>query len=140
MIFVATKKGRKTNFFILFCCCFWIRDPGSEIRDGKKSGFRIRDKHTGSATLVVEAAGTFRRRDGFGDYCLLLNVSILFGLCNLPIKGPYPRLVSPIFQLGRRSKHFSTAHFVKLAGIPESSTCFMATVNNIFCFLSEAIH
>ncbi len=26
---MATKKGRTTNFFsLLFCCCFWIRDPG----------------------------------------------------------------------------------------------------------------
>jgi hypothetical protein len=37
-----------------------IRDPGSEIRDprsgfrdGKKSGSGIRDKHPGSATLVL---------------------------------------------------------------------------------------
>jgi hypothetical protein len=29
--FVATKKGLTKNFFLtpLFCCCFWIRDPGS---------------------------------------------------------------------------------------------------------------
>ncbi len=30
---------------------FW--DPGSEIRDGKKPGSGIRDKHPGSATLQV---------------------------------------------------------------------------------------
>ncbi len=30
---------------------FGIRDPGSEIRDGKKPGSGIRDKHPGSATL-----------------------------------------------------------------------------------------
>ena len=49
-----------TNFFspLSFCCCFWIRDPGSEIRDpgsgmGKNQdlGSEIRDKHPGSATL-----------------------------------------------------------------------------------------
>jgi hypothetical protein len=36
-----------TNFFSppLFCCCFWIRDPG-------KVKIRIRDKHPGSATLL----------------------------------------------------------------------------------------
>ncbi len=34
MKFVATKKGLTTNFFTpLFCCCFWIRDPKSGIRD-----------------------------------------------------------------------------------------------------------
>jgi hypothetical protein len=32
---------------------FGIRDPRSGIRDGKKSGSGIRDKHPGSATLVV---------------------------------------------------------------------------------------
>jgi hypothetical protein len=32
---MATNKGMTTNFFFtpLFCCCFWIRDPGPEIRD-----------------------------------------------------------------------------------------------------------
>jgi hypothetical protein len=48
------------NFFFapLFSTCFWIRDPGSEIRDpgsgmGKNQdpGSGIRDKHPGSATL-----------------------------------------------------------------------------------------
>jgi len=119
------KKGKKTNFFSSFSFVAVFRSGIKDPRSGmeKKSGFGIRNNHTGSATLVVEAAGTFRRKDGFGDYCLLLSVSILFGLCNLPIKGPYPRLVSPIFQAGRLSKHFSTGHFsAKLAGIPESST------------------
>ncbi len=34
--FVVTKKGLTINFFFtpLFCCCFWIRDPGSGIRNG----------------------------------------------------------------------------------------------------------
>jgi hypothetical protein len=37
-----------TNFFFtpLFCSCFWIRDPGWVK-------IRIRDKHPGSATLLV---------------------------------------------------------------------------------------
>jgi hypothetical protein len=30
---------------------FGIRDPRSGIRDGKKTGSGIRDKHPGSATL-----------------------------------------------------------------------------------------
>ncbi len=45
--FVATKKGMTTNKFFftpLFCCCFWIRDPGWVK-------IRIRDKYPGSATL-----------------------------------------------------------------------------------------
>jgi hypothetical protein len=57
--FVATKQGMTKYFFTpLFCCCFWIRDPRSEIQD-PRSGIRdpgwvkirIRDKHPGSATL-----------------------------------------------------------------------------------------
>jgi hypothetical protein len=31
---------------------FGIRDPRSGIRDGKKPGSGIRDKHPGSATLL----------------------------------------------------------------------------------------
>ncbi len=59
--FVATLKKYDIKFFFtpLFCCYFWILDPGSEIRDlglGKyqDSGSRIRDKHPGSATLLVD--------------------------------------------------------------------------------------
>ena len=45
--FVATKKGLTTYFFSpLFCCCFWIRDPGWVI-------IRIRIKHPESATLSM---------------------------------------------------------------------------------------
>ena len=53
-------KSYDSKFFFttLFCCCFWIRDPGSGIRDpgsgmGKNQdpGSGIRDKHPGSATL-----------------------------------------------------------------------------------------
>ncbi len=52
MIFVATKKGRTTNIFpLLFCCCCWIRDLRSGIRDLGWIKTRIRDKHPG--TLVV---------------------------------------------------------------------------------------
>jgi hypothetical protein len=44
-----------TNFFSpsLFCCCFWIRDPRSGIRDPGWVKIRIQDpdKHPGSATL-----------------------------------------------------------------------------------------
>ena len=37
------KKFDKKFFFTpIFCCCFWIRDSGSGIRD----------KHPGSATLI----------------------------------------------------------------------------------------
>ncbi len=39
------KRYDKKNFFTpLFCCCFWIRDPGWVK-------IWIRDKHPGSATL-----------------------------------------------------------------------------------------
>jgi hypothetical protein len=50
--FVATKKDMTTNFFFtpLFCCCFWIRDPGWVK-------IRIRDKHPGSATLTAGSYG-----------------------------------------------------------------------------------
>ncbi len=50
MIFVATKKGRTTNFFssLSFVAVF-----GFGIRDGQKSGSGIRDKHPGSTTLSV---------------------------------------------------------------------------------------
>jgi hypothetical protein len=59
--FVATKKYNDLFFFTpLVCCCFWIGDPRSGIRD-PRSGIpdkgwvkiRIRDKHPGSATLVM---------------------------------------------------------------------------------------
>jgi hypothetical protein len=51
MKFVATKKGigMTKNFSPLFCCCFWIRDPGWVK-------IRIRDEHPGSATLVTVTA------------------------------------------------------------------------------------
>jgi hypothetical protein len=41
-------------FAPLFCCCFWIRDPRSGIRDGlnQDPGSGNRDKHPGSATLL----------------------------------------------------------------------------------------
>ncbi len=52
--FVVTKKILTTNFFTpLFCCCFWIRDPGPEILDPEWVKIRIRDKHPGSATLPL---------------------------------------------------------------------------------------
>ncbi len=52
--FVAIRKGirkgmRKFFFPPLFCYCFWIRDPG-----WVKSWSGIRDKHPGSATLVIK--------------------------------------------------------------------------------------
>ncbi len=53
MIFVATKKDLTIIFFTpLFCCCIWILDPRSGIRDPGWIKIRIRDKHPGSATLV----------------------------------------------------------------------------------------
>ncbi len=61
-IFVATRKGL-TNYFysLLFCCCFWIQDSKSGIRDmrsemdkNKIPWSRINiPKHPGSATLVT---------------------------------------------------------------------------------------
>ncbi len=59
MKFVATKKCLTKIFFhpSLFYLFLdpgsGIRDPGSGIRDGLNSGSGIRDKHPGSATLVV---------------------------------------------------------------------------------------
>jgi hypothetical protein len=49
------QKGKKTDkikIFFYLPMFFGIRDPGSEIRDGKKPGSGIRDKHPGSATLL----------------------------------------------------------------------------------------
>jgi hypothetical protein len=43
------KKGKTTN--TVFSLPFLWLDPGSGIRDGKKSGSGIRYKHPGSATL-----------------------------------------------------------------------------------------
>jgi hypothetical protein len=51
-----------TNFFtLLFCCCFWIRDPRSGIRDPGWVKIRIRDKHPGSATTKYKAAKVYGR-------------------------------------------------------------------------------
>jgi hypothetical protein len=56
------KKRYDNTFFFtpLFCWCFLILDPGSEIRDprsrirdGSKSGSGIQDKNAGSATLLI---------------------------------------------------------------------------------------
>ncbi len=50
--FMVTRKSMTTNIFpSLFCCCFWIRDPGSQIRDPGWVKIRIWDKHPESATL-----------------------------------------------------------------------------------------
>jgi hypothetical protein len=43
------KQIKKKKFYLPMF--FGIRDPRSGIRDGKKSGSGIRDKHPGSATL-----------------------------------------------------------------------------------------
>ncbi len=44
---MTTKKvGQQILFIPLFCCCFWIRDPGSGMDKNQ-----TRDKHPGSATL-----------------------------------------------------------------------------------------
>jgi hypothetical protein len=63
VIFImATKKGRTTNVSpLLFCCCFWIRDPGSGIRDGYKSG---------SGTNIPDT-----------QHCITLFWNIYFGKC-----------------------------------------------------------
>jgi hypothetical protein len=62
--FVATKIGLTINFFTpLFCCCFWIRDP-------EWVKIRIRDKHPGSATLVLallKAASQESGEDGLKE-------------------------------------------------------------------------
>jgi single-stranded DNA-specific DHH superfamily exonuclease len=55
--FVATKKGLTTNFFspLSLVAVFGsgIRDPRSVIRDPEWVNIRIRDKHHGSATLLL---------------------------------------------------------------------------------------
>jgi hypothetical protein len=43
-------------------------DPGSEIRDGKKSGSGIRDKHPGSATLLRSV----QKSSPAGSFCMSL--------------------------------------------------------------------
>ncbi len=47
-------KSYDNKFFFtpLFCCCFWIRDPGWVK-------IRIRDKHPGSATLLINVSCLF---------------------------------------------------------------------------------
>ncbi len=52
--FMATKKGVTTIFYhLLFCCCFWIRDPRSGTPDPGWVKIRIGDKHPGSAALLL---------------------------------------------------------------------------------------
>jgi hypothetical protein len=48
-MFVATKKVGQSPPPPLFCCCCLILDPGW-IK------VRIRDKHPGSATLLLDAS------------------------------------------------------------------------------------
>ncbi len=81
VIFVASKKGRTTNFFSppLWFCSYWIRNPDSEIR-GPGSGFRdprsgfrdpgseirdpewikIRIRNTSKRTLIVKNMEPFQ--------------------------------------------------------------------------------
>jgi hypothetical protein len=51
--FVATKKGKTTNFFHP-SLLFLFLDPGSGMGKNQDPGSGIRDKHPGSATLVTE--------------------------------------------------------------------------------------
>jgi hypothetical protein len=55
MIFFFGKKNGRTKKILplLIWCCCWIRDPRYEM-----DKIRIRDKHTGSATLVISVPGT----------------------------------------------------------------------------------
>jgi hypothetical protein len=50
--FVATKKCLTKDFFSPLSFYLFL-DPGSEIRDPGWVKIRIRDKHSGSATLVL---------------------------------------------------------------------------------------
>jgi hypothetical protein len=55
-----------TNFFLHPSLLLRFLDPGSGIRDpgsgmGKKSGYGIRDKHPGSATLLSPEFRKFNR-------------------------------------------------------------------------------
>ncbi len=51
---ICCYKKRFDKFFFtpLFCCYFWIQDPGSEIRDPGWVKIKIRNKHPRSATLA----------------------------------------------------------------------------------------
>jgi hypothetical protein len=51
MKFMTTLCGGLLRFIAIDGC--YSLDPGSEIRDGKKSKSGIRDKHPGSAKLVI---------------------------------------------------------------------------------------
>ncbi len=53
-----TKKMDNKFFFPSSFSCCWIRDP-----DGKQSGCRIRDKHLGSATLLISFSDSFVSED-----------------------------------------------------------------------------
>ncbi len=50
---MAQKKGMTINFFHP-CLSLLFLDPGSEIRDPGWVKIRIRDKHPGSAPLLIE--------------------------------------------------------------------------------------
>ena len=97
------------NFFSpLFCCCFWIRDSGSEIRDPGWVKIRIRDPGSGinipdpqHCSLGFEAKSALNsvstKNPVFGCPCLqkkkyliigvLSTISIFFKSCR---KGPWP--------------------------------------------------
>ncbi len=78
-----------TNFFTpLFCCCFRFRDPGSGIWDGQKSGSGIRDKHPGSATLLVSNLTLEERQCKFCIFILLIVLEDLFGFPHLCRQSP----------------------------------------------------
>ncbi len=54
MTFVAKKnKNGSTKNFSPSSLLMLLLDPGSEIRDPRRTKIRIRDKHLGSATLVL---------------------------------------------------------------------------------------
>jgi hypothetical protein len=57
MIFVATKNGRRKNFFrLLFWCCWWIRDLVSGIYKTKEPGSGIKNtriRNTGASVRII---------------------------------------------------------------------------------------
>jgi hypothetical protein len=62
--FLQQKVGQQIFFTPLFCCCFWIRDRRSGIRDGQK--IRIRDVCSHDLVIRLNTVNTFQMVAG-GD-------------------------------------------------------------------------
>ncbi len=83
-------KNRFQRLGFFFCCCFWIGDPRTRIRDLGWTKMRIGDKHPGSATLPTSSPSDCLREafhGGLGScsYSLAAPSNILWPPCVLQV-------------------------------------------------------